>query len=424
MAFAMKLAAAVVEPSLCPYLSEEAKQALEAAARPPMQTVTVGTGERKFDIGAETVMFRHDKRFVNRPGLMVRIKDTESPEKVSQLVDEIAFYKVGIVGMEFWLDGFAIQNESGDAATFIKCIELVKSKGDLPLVLIATDPAVMKAALEKVGSDKPVIYAATKDNRDKMTGLAKDFGCPLAVQASDGLNELAELVEEINKAGMENLILDPGARQPIESLVTLTQMRRLALKKAFRPFGYPVITFPGEAASSLEEEVLLAGQHIAKYGGIIVLDQFSPAMAYNLLTLRLNIYTDPQKPIEMEPGIYALGNATPESPACTTTNFSLSYFSIAGELENIGAWLLVVYSEGLSVLTAWSAGKYDAERIAKAAKEFGLADKVSHKALILPGKVAILKGELEEELPEWRIMVGPPEAMDVSGYLRQYWPPA
>jgi acetyl-CoA decarbonylase/synthase complex subunit gamma len=388
-----------------------------------MQTVTVGAGERSFDIGAETVMFRHDKKFVNRPGLMVRIKDTEPAEKISQIVEEVASYKVSIVGMEFWLDGFAIQNESGDAATFIKCIELVKSKADLPLVLMATDPVIMNAALEKVGGDKPVIYAATKDNRDKMTELAKNFNCSLAVSTSDGLNELAELTEEISKAGVENLILDPGARQPIDSLVTLTQMRRLALKKAFRPFGYPTITFPGEAASSLEEEVLLAGQHIAKYGGIIVLDHFSPAMAYNLLTLRLNIYTDPQKPIEMEPGIYALGDPTPESPACTTTNFSLSYFSIAGELENTGAWLLVVYSEGLSVLTAWSAGKYDAERIGNAAKEFGLGDKVSHKALILPGKVAILKGELEEELPGWNIMVGPAEAMDVGGYLRQNWPP-
>ncbi|MBE0416073.1 MAG: acetyl-CoA decarbonylase/synthase complex subunit gamma, partial [Dehalococcoidia bacterium] len=175
--------------------------------------------------------------------------------------------------------------------------------------------------------------------------------------------------------------------------------------------------------TTLEEEALLAGQQVAKYAGIIVLDHFSPSMSYPLLTLRLNIYTDPQKPIQLSPGIYQIGSPKPESPLCVTTNFSLTYFSIAGELESSGfpSWLLVCDTEGLSVLTSWAAGKFDADKIAKTVKQFNIAEKISHRSLILPGKVAVLRGELEEELPDWKVMVGPLEAWDVGGFLKQHW---
>jgi len=325
--------------------------------------------------------------------------------------------------MTFGMDGIAIQNESGDAATFATCVESVRAKTDLPLILMATDPANMTAALDKVGDAKPAIYAATKDNIDQMVELAKKFSCALVVRSSDGLGELAELTEKASGTGLEDLILDPGVRGFGDTLVTFTQIRRLALKKGFRALGYPIISFPSEAASSVEEETVLAGQHIAKYSSIIVMDHFSPAVVYPLLTLRLNLYTDPQKPIQMEPGIYAIGEPKETSPLCVTTNFSLTYFSIAGELESSGwpSWLGVCDTEGLSVLTAWSAGKLDAEKIAKTVKEHNAAEKVSHRNLILPGKVAVLRGELEDELPDWTIMVGPPEAMDVGGYLKANW---
>lgn len=423
LAFAMKLAASQAELSACPYVSEEAKQALQAASRPPIRLVTVGAEERKIEVGNETVMFRHEKTFFHPPGLVVRVKDTASPEEVGKTIEEVSTYKVDRVGMTFGFDGFAIQNESGDAATFAKCVEMVRSKTGLPLVLMATDPASMSAALDKVSEAKPAIYAATKDNIDQMIELAKKFGCPLAVRTSDGLGELAELTEKASKAGVEDLILDPGVRDFGESLVTFTQIRRLALTKHFEPLGYPIITFPGEATLSLEEEAVLAGQHIAKYGSIIVMDHFSPAMACTLITLRLNIYTDPQKPIQMKPGIYQIGEPKETSPLCVTTNFSLTYFCIAGELEG-GAWpswLLVCDTEGLSVLTAWSAGKFDAEKIAKTVKEHNIVEKISHRSLILPGRVAVLRGELEEELPEWKVMVGPSEAMAVGGYLKEHW---
>ena len=423
LAFAMKLAAKGVELSLCPYVSDEAKQALDAASRPPIRLVTIGAGDRKIEVGNEVVMFRHEKTFYHPPGFVVRVKDSDPDDAVAKLVAEVAGYNVERVGIELKMDGFAIENASKDGGSFVKCVEQVSSKTDLPLVLMSQDPAIMGQALEKVASAKPLIYAATKDNWEQMAELALKHQCPLAVYEPTGLGELAELVEQVTGKGVEDVVIDPGARDFGPSLTTLTQIRRLALRKSFRPLGYPIIAFPGEAAASMEEAVLLAGQQVAKYAGIIVLDHFSPGIAYPLLTLRLNIYTDPQKPIQMSPGIYEVGTPKPESPLCVTTNFSLTYFSIAGELESSGfpSWLLVCDTEGLSVLTAWAAGKFDAERIAKTVKEFNVAERLSHHGLILPGQVAVLRGELEEELPDWKIMVGPREAVDVGGYLKQQW---
>ena len=423
LAFAMKLAAKAVELSLCPYVSEEAKQALEAASRPPIRLVTIGAGERKIEVGNEVVMFRHEKTFYHPPGFVVRVKDSEPADAVAKLVAEVAGYSVERVGLELKMDGFAIENKSKDGGSFVKCVELVSSKTDLPLVLMSQDPAIIGQALEKVARAKPLIHAATKDNWEQMAELALKHKCPLAVYEPTGLSELAALVSQVTGKGVEDVVLDPGARDFGQSLSTLTQLRRLALRKSFRPLGYPIITFPGEAASSVEEEVLLAGQQVAKYAGIIVLDHFSLGISYPLLTLRLNIYTDPQKPIQMSPGIYEIGTPKKESPLCVTTNFSLTYFSIAGELESSGfpSWLLVCDTEGLSVLTAWAAGKFDAERIAKTVKQFNVADRISHRSVILPGKVAVLRGELEEELPDWKIMVGPLEAWDVGGFLKQNW---
>jgi acetyl-CoA decarbonylase/synthase complex subunit gamma len=199
-----------------------------------------------------------------------------------------------------------------------------------------------------------------------------------------------------------------------------TLIRRLALKKTFRPLGFPIINFPGECADDEGMVSIAATQAITKYGGLVVLDEFSPATIYPLLVLRTNIYTDPQKPIQVQPGIYELNDPGPDDPAMVTTNFSITYFSVANEIDGSGlpAWLLVTDAEGMSVLTAWAAGKFDAESIAKDAKRFELGDKISHKHIILPGHVAVLSGELEEELPGWEILVGPREAVDLPAYLK------
>jgi len=421
LAFAMKLSQKGVELSACPHVSDEAKEKLAASAAPPIRLVTVGSEEKKIAVGNETVLFRHDKTFFNQPGIVVRVKDTLPADEINNLAGKAAGYSVERVGMDLTLDGFAVENASGDATKFAAAVEAVRQVADWPLVLMSADPQAMEAALAQAG-ERPLIYAATADNWEAMAELAKKHKAPLAIKA-DTLDGLADLSEKVGKAGVPDIVLDPGARGLVDSLAALTQLRRLALKKNLRLLGFPIITFPGEGAEDADEEAVLAAQFVAKYGGIIVLDHFDPAVIYPLLTLRLNIYTDPQKPIQVSPGVYEIGAPKPESPLLVTTNFSLTYFSVAGEVESSGVptWLLICDSEGMSVLTAWAAGKFDAEKVAKTVKQFGVADKLGHQKIVIPGFVATISGELEEELPGWEIRVGPREAVDITGYLKNVW---
>ncbi|MDP2952072.1 MAG: acetyl-CoA decarbonylase/synthase complex subunit gamma, partial [Chloroflexota bacterium] len=338
-----------------------------------------------------------------------------------KLAEEVAGYSVEYVGAAMTVDGFAIEHTAADAAAFGACIEAVLAKSKLPLILMAQDPEVMKAGLAKVKGTKPLIYAANSENWEAMAGLAAQAGFPLAVKDGAGdLGALASLTEKLKGKGLQDLVLDPGVRGAKETLAALTQLRRLALRHNFRLLGFPIITFPGEGADTLLEETLIAAEHIAKYAGFIVLDHFDPATIYPLLVLRRNIYTDPQKPIQVTPGIYEVNGPKPESPVLVTTNFSITYFSVANEVDGSGvpSWLLIVDTEGLSVLTSWAAGKFDASTIAKAVNTFKLAEKVAHKKITIPGAVAIISGELEEELPGWEIRVGPREAVDIPNYLK------
>jgi acetyl-CoA decarbonylase/synthase complex subunit gamma len=418
----MKLAAKQVELDACPHVSDEAKEALSAASAPPIRLVKLGSGDREFQVGNETVMFRHEKTFFNKPGLALRVKDSEGADAIAEKVETVNAYCVERVGIDMTFSAIAIENDSGDTGTFAGVVEMVRGKTDLPFVLISDNAEALKAALEKEGGHKPLLYAATADNWEAMAAVAKAGGASLAVRSKDGLDELAELTTKVSDAGVADLVLDPGSRELGTSLTQLTQLRRLALKKNYRPLGYPIITFSGEVADTEEGEIVAATQYIAKYAGIIVMDRFDPAVAYPLLTLRLNIYTDPQKPISVDPGVYEFNNPTADSPLLTTTNFSLTYFSVAGELDGGGmpAWLLICDAEGMSVLTAWAAGKFDAETIAKAVKTFGVGDKLNHQKITLPGHVAVLSGELEEELPGWEIQVGPREAVDIPAYLKAW----
>ena len=422
LAFGMKMAAKQVELSACPYVSEEAKDQLAAASVPPIRLVTIGTGDKKVEVGNETVLFRHEKTFFHQPGLFVRLKDTLALSEFEAAVEQVGDYGVERVGIPLGVDGIAIENASGDAATFAKYVAAARAKMEQPFVLIASDATAMARALEQTDGSAPLIYAATADNWKEMADLATKHKAPLAVRADGDLSALAELAEQVKSAGVEDIVLDPGARKPHDTLVVLTQLRRLALKSNFRPLGYPIVTFPGEGFESEEDEVVLAAQHIAKYAGVIVLDHFDPATIYPLLTLRQNIYTDPQKPIQVSPGLYEVNNPTPDSPLLVTTNFSLTYFSVAGEVEGSGkpSWLLIADAEGMSVLTGWAAGKFDAEKIAKSVKQFDVPGKISHKKIVIPGLVSVISGELEEELPGWDILVGPREALDIPAYLKTW----
>jgi acetyl-CoA decarbonylase/synthase complex subunit gamma len=414
LAFGMKLAAKQAELKQCPYVTEAAKAKLEAASAPPIRLVTVASGALKVEAGNETVLFRHDKTFYHRPGLFIRVKDSESAEAIAAKVAPAEAYLVDYVGIKLGVDGFAVE-ATGDGARFAAAIATVRAASKKPLILIAADSAVMAEGVKASAGLKPLLYAADEGNWQAMGEIAKAAKLPLAVKATT-LEKLAELTEGLKKLGLEDLVLDPMAQGYSASLTVLTQLRRLALKKNFRALGFPIITFPGDDA-------VLAAQHIAKYAGFVVLESFDPATLYPLLVLRQNIYTDPQKPIQVQPGLYEINGPKDESPLMVTTNFSITYFAVNNEVEGSGwpAWLLVADAEGMSVLTAWAAGKFDADRIAKAVKTFSAESKINHKRLIIPGQVAVLSGELEESLPGWEIMVGPKEAVDLPGYLKAMW---
>ena len=420
LAFAMKLAAKQVELSSCPYVSEESKAQLAESAAPPIRLVTLKSDGYELKAGNEVVLFRHEKTFYNKPGLFLRVLDTLSEAEIKALVATADAYSVNYVGIDLSLDGFAVACMSGEAAKFAQAVKAVRQVSHRPLILMSRDPHIARAGLDALADgETPLLYAADQENWEAMAELAKEKKSALAI-AAPTLEDLAGLTEKVKAKGVEDLVLDPGGRHFTPHLTLSTQIRRLALKKNYRPLGYPIISFPGDIGDP-GLEAMLAAQAIAKYSGFIVLDRFSPASIYPLLVLRQNIYTDPQKPIQVQPGLYEINAPKPEDPLLVTTNFSITYFSVANEVEGAGlpAWLLVADAEGMSVLTAWAAGKFDAERIAKAVKEFSATEKVSRKRLVIPGHVAVLSGELEEELPGWEIRVGPREAVDLPAYIRQ-----
>ncbi|HEX6271260.1 MAG TPA: acetyl-CoA decarbonylase/synthase complex subunit gamma [Anaerolineales bacterium] len=412
LAFAMKLAAKQVELAACPYVTEESKKQLAESAAPPIRLITLKANGTEVKVGNEVCMFRHEKTFYNKPGLFLRVKASD-PNLVKKVAEADA-YKVNYVGMDFSLDGFAIEAD-GDLVAAVKAVrELTKR----PLILIGGDTALLDSSLSLLAGEGTLIYAADSSNFESLADTAKQHKAALVVKA-DSLEALADLTQKVQAKGVQDMVLDLGGKNMGEWLARSTQARRLALKSNFKPLGYPTIFFA--AQNGADKEAVYAAQAISKYAGFVVLDTFAPEMIYPLLVLRENIYTDPQKPIQVQPGIYEINSPKPESPVLVTTNFSITYFAVANEVEGSGlpAWLVVTDAEGMSVLTAWAAGKFDAERIAKAIKGFDVASKVSKKRIVLPGHVAILSGELEEELSDWEIRVGPREAVDLPAFMKQ-----
>jgi len=419
LAFAMKLAAKQIELSACPHVSEESGAQLSESSAPPVRLVTLKSNGYAVPAGNEVVLYRHEKTFYHRPGLFVRVKDDMDAAAIKAKIAPADAFTVNYVGIDLTLDGFAVESATGDAVKFADAVTAVSETTHRPLILMTHDPAVMSAGLEATECETPLLYAADNENWEAMAVLAKEKKAALVVTAVS-LDEMADLTEKIKSKGVEDLVLAPQADNLSGLLAQNTQIRRLALKKNVRALGYPIFAASPTGSDAAAQSVF-AAQSIAKYGGFIVIDDFTQELAYPLLVLRQNVYTDPQKPIQVKPGLYEINDPSPESPVLVTTNFSITYFSVANEVEGAGlpAWLLVTEAEGMSVLTAWAAGKFDAERIAKDVKRFGVADKVSHKRIVLPGHTAVLSGELEEELPDWEVRVGPREAVDLPAFMKQ-----
>jgi len=423
LAFAMSLAVGKAELSACPHVTEEAKTQLSEASAPPILPITIGTGDRALKVGGETVMFRHEKRFENPPGLAIVISDAMDESEIDSRLDKCNQLKYERVGLILRPEMVAAKNESGDAAKFEALLNKITQNTDCGLILMSASTDALAAGLKVCAERKPLLYAATKDNLDGMAGLAKENSCPLAVKA-DGAEELAQLTVKLNEAGVKDIVLDSGSRTVRQALEDQVIIRSAALNKKFRPLGFPTIVFPCEMTDDPMKEAVIAAMFVAKYGGIIVLSDFQGESVFPLLVERLNIYTDPQRPLATTEGIYEINNPAENSPVLITSNFSLTYFIVSGEIENskVPSWLLVKDTEGLSVMTAWAAGKFVADALAPFVKKSGIGEKVKHQKLVIPGYIAAESGGLEEELPGWEILVGPREGSHIPAYLKAWKP--
>ncbi len=422
LAFAMKLAAGKAELSLCPHVSEESKAKLTEASAPPIIPVTIGVGDRVLKVGGETVMFRHEKRFENPPGIAILVSADKDDAEIDAKLKRFNDLQYERIGLTLRPDLVAVKAGT-DAARFKAVVTKVKEKASGGIILMSDNAEVLAVGLSACADRKPLLYAATEANQDKMAALAKENSCPLAVKA-DSVEKLAELTAKLTEAGIKELVIDSGSRALRQALEDQIIIRSVALAKKFRPLGFPTIVFPAEMTDNPMKEAVIAAMFIAKYGGIIVLSDFQGESLFPLLVERLNVYTDPQRPLATKEGIYEIGKPTADSPVLITSNFSLTYFIVSGEVETskIPSYLLVKDTEGLSVMTAWAAGKFVADAIAPFVKKCGIADMVKHHKLVIPGYAAAESGGLEEELPGWEIQVGPREGSNIPAYLKSWQP--
>lgn len=416
LAFAMKLAAKRAELALCPYASDEAKKILGAAAEPPIKSIQFGP-EKSITLGDESVLYRHEKTFVNKTVFGINIDDTCDPVALDAMLDKINAYALVRVGETLRIDMGAVTQKSNDLERFAEVAKKVWTVLRRPLVLRSADPQALAAAARAVRGSHSVIASATDITADRLVPVARECEHALAVTAQD-LNGLVALTSRLKESGFDNLLLQFPSLSLAEQFQVNSAVRRAVIRESFKPLGYPSILFVPNG--DVLENTVTAATEVCKYGGVCVLPDFTPAQLATLLTLRLNIYTDPQKPIQVEPRLYAIGEPKPDSPVFLTTNFSLTYFIVSGEIENCGvnAWLLVPECEGMSVLTAWAAGKFSGAVIGKFAKEIGLNDLVTSRQIIIPGFVSQISGELEENMPGWRVRVGPQEVADLEGFVR------
>lgn len=417
LTFAMKLAGGKGDVTRCPYLDDNAKRILGASTRPPVQLVKIGVGERSFAVGNEFFLYRHEKTFYHEPGIMVAVSDLWAPEQVRKVAVRVRDERFTRVGADLHLNGVAIRNDSGSADTFARAVSVVEDTTDLPEVLMTSDPVALEAGLSLCGNYRPLIYAATESNAPDFSRLAKKNGCPLVVKGN-GLAGLALLADQCAAAGVTHLVLDPSPVTLKSYLADATAIRQLAISREMPGLGYPV--FLDTTTCQAPEAALAVG--ILKYASVIVIDDLAVPATRAALTLRQNIYTDPQKPIQMTPGVYRVGTPGPDAPVLMTVNFSLTYFTVQGYLEasRVPCYLLIVDTEGLSVLTAVAAGKLSETLVKESIIKFGLDALVSHRTIIIPGYAAPLSGRIEE-VTGWKVMVGPRDAAEIGEYLVQEW---
>lgn len=419
LAFAMNLASGKAELDACPYVSDEAREQLSEASAPPIRPIVVGAGVRKATTGGETVQYRHEKTFFSPTLIAGVIKSDISAADLETKLKVWNAFQFERVGLNLRPELAAVKDVNGDAAAFGAVAKQIAETSEFNVILMTEELDVMKAGVEAAGFKRPLIYAATEANADDFGALAKENDLPLVLKV-DSIEGVSALSDKLTGMGLKDLVIDTGAREIKQALENQIALRRSALKDSNRTVGFPTITFPCEMAENLDMEALIGAMFVAKYGGIVVFSDLAGEAVFPLLLERLNIYTDPQRPMTVTEGIYDIGNPDENSPVLITTNFALTYFIVSGEIEGskVPTWLLVKDSEGLSVLTAWAAGKFAGDEVGMFVKKSGIMDKVKHTELVIPGYAAAIVGDIEEELPGWTITVGPREAAHIPGFLK------
>jgi acetyl-CoA decarbonylase/synthase complex subunit gamma len=416
----MNLASGKAELDSCPYVSDEAKEQLAEASAPPIRPVAIGAGERAFKVGGETVMFRHEKTFYNPTGLAALVPSDMDSGALDQKLKEWNALQYERVGLNLRPELVALKDVNGDGSQFAAHAKKIAEGSEFGLILMSDNMDTMRAGVDACSFKKPLLYAATDDNAEDMGTLAQESELPLVIRAGS-VDDLVALSDKLTGMGLKDLVLDSGSRDIKQVFEDQVVIRRAPLKAGNRSLGFPTITFPCDMASNLDMETVIASMLIAKYAGIVVMSDFRGDSIFPLLLERLNIFTDPQRPMTVTEGIYEIGSPDENSPVLITTNFSLTYFIVSGEIEGsrVPSWLLIMDTEGLSVMTAWAAGKFSGDVVGIFVKKCGIADKIAHKKVVIPGYAAAISGDLEEELPGWDITIGPRDASLIPKFLKE-----
>ena len=421
-AFAMKLATGGVKLDDCPYLSPEVKAELESAMAPPIKLVTIGTGDNALAIGEEEVMFRHEKTFFHETGIAILISDKESESDIEEKIKYIKNLDFERIGQKLRINLLALSFESGEKNRFETLVRKAYEATDLALILISDDTDALFFAAALCSDRKPLVYPITKDNISSAIPKLKELGTPAGVKG-ESIEEIVSLTSRLKDAGIEELVLDPGSKNMLDGIRDQTLIRRAALKKGFRPLGYPTIAFPCFMYQDKFKEALAATALMTKYAGIVVLSHVDKRFLLPLLVHRFNIYSDPRRPMTVEEKVYEISKPGENAPILISTNYALDFFIVSAAIEeaNIPAYLCIKDTGGIGVMASWTSGKFNGEAIAEFFKKYGIEDKVKHRKLIIPGVAKKLKEELEEELPEWEIIFGPLEGSDIPRFLSEEW---
>jgi len=437
MAFATRLIERSVTAEQCPPMLEEkhkkSMEKLRDLLRPPIKEMTVGTGERVAKIGGKLVMYRHELTYQNPTAIAVDVTDEMPDDELLKRVKAIESYSFTRIGEDLRLDMIAVRSTSSDPAKFGKTVRIIVENSKMPLILCSFEPNVLEAGLVEAKGRRPLIYAAKKDNWKEVADLALMYSCPVAVFAPNDLQLLQSIASTMMRYGVEDLVLDPGTSVEtglMDTLDNFTMARQAAFVKGDRALGFPIVGVPLAVWSKKEDppeitawsEACLASMLLTRYADVLIIHALEPWTLLPIITLRQNIYTDPRKPTAVEAGLKTYGQVDENSPVLMTSNFSLTFYTVANDIESnkINCYLIVVDTEGLSIQSAVAGRKLTAEKVAEAIKKTGIEGKVKHKKIVIPQFAARLRGDLED-MSGWEVLVGPQDSSGIPQFLQQYW---